>query len=35
VYIAKNRYGNTGMVKMGYDGDKCTIYDSIEEARNG
>jgi replicative DNA helicase len=35
VYIAKNRYGNTGMVKMGYDGDKCTIYNSIEEARNG
>ena len=34
VYIVKNRYGNTGTVRMGYDGDKCTIYDSIEEARN-
>jgi len=34
VYIVKNRYGNTGTVRMGYDGDKCTIYNSIEEARN-
>jgi len=35
VYVVKNRYGNTGTVRMGYDGDKCTIYNSIEEARDG
>ena len=35
VYIAKNRYGETGMVRMGYDGDKCRVYNSLEEAKAG
>lgn len=33
VYVAKNRYGETGMVRMGYNGNKCLIYDSLEEAK--
>jgi len=33
VYIVKNRYGETGMVKMGYVGDRCLIFDSISKAR--
>ena len=27
----KIRYGDTGFVDLGYDGDKCKIYNSIEE----
>ena len=27
----KVRYGNSGSVDLGYDGDKCKIYNSIEE----
>ena len=27
----KIRYGDTGYVDLGYDGDKCKIYNSIEE----
>ena len=27
----KIRYGDTGFVDMGYDGDRCKIYNSIEE----
>ena len=28
---AKVRYGETGMVQMAYDGDKCKIYNDEEE----
>ena len=27
----KVRYGNTGSINMGYDGDKCTIYDTFDD----
>ena len=27
----KVSYGNTGSINMGYDGDKCTIYDTFED----
>jgi replicative DNA helicase len=31
---SKVRYGTSGSVKMGYDGDKAKLYSSIEEYRN-
>ena len=31
ISAGKVRYGNTGKVDLGYDGDKCKIYNSIEE----
>ena len=30
--VAKNRYGDTNRCKIGYDGNRCTIYDTEEEA---
>ena len=27
----KVRYGNTGKIQLGYDGDKCKIYNSEKE----
>ena len=34
ISAGKVRYGNTGTVKLGYDGDKCKIYNSEEEILN-
>lgn len=31
LYAGKVRYGDTGNVDLGYDGDKCRVYNSIEE----
>ena len=31
---SKVRYGNSGSVRLGYDGDKVKIYQSVEEFRN-
>ena len=31
---SKVRYGVSGSVKLGYDGDKVKIYNSIEEYRS-
>ena len=31
LHACKVRYGDSGVVDMGYDGDKCKIYNSIEE----
>ena len=31
----KVRYGETGTVDLGYDGDKCKVYNSIGEMING
>ena len=34
-FVAKKvRYGDTGTVDLGYDGDKCKVYNSIEEMVN-
>ncbi len=30
----KVRYGDTGTVNLGYDGDKCTIYNDLNELQN-
>tara|TARA_R110000824_G_scaffold88230_8_gene217036 strand:+ start:1408 stop:2739 length:1332 start_codon:yes stop_codon:yes gene_type:complete len=30
--VAKNRYGNTNLCKVGYDGNKCMVFDSEEKA---
>lgn len=30
--IAKNRYGNTNLCKVGYDGNRCTIHNDEESA---
>ena len=30
----KVRYGDTGSIDLGYDGDKCRIYNSMEEVMN-
>ena len=30
--VAKNRYGNTNICKIGYDGNKCTVYETEEKA---
>ena len=30
----KVRYGDTGIVNLGYDGDKCTIYNDLNELQN-
>mgnify|MGYP002725572171 CR=1 FL=1 len=32
VIIGKNRYGRTGGVSMGVIGDRCTIFDTVDEA---
>ena len=31
LYACKVRYGDSGISDLGYDGDKCKIYNSIEE----
>ena len=31
LYASKVRYGNSGIADLGYDGDKCKLYNSIEE----
>ena len=31
---SKVRYGDSGNVDLGYDGDKCKIYNSLEEIIN-
>ena len=31
LYASKVRYGDSGVSDLGYDGDKCKIYNSIEE----
>jgi replicative DNA helicase len=30
--VAKNRYGNTNLCKVGYDGNTCTIHETEESA---
>tara|TARA_Y100001963_G_C6764905_1_gene441657 strand:+ start:78 stop:1400 length:1323 start_codon:yes stop_codon:yes gene_type:complete len=35
ISASKVRYGDTGKVDLGYDGDKCKIYNSMEEIING
>ena len=30
--VAKNRYGNTNLCKVGYDGNRCTVHESEEDA---
>tara|TARA_R110000824_G_scaffold77097_9_gene195156 strand:+ start:4652 stop:5983 length:1332 start_codon:yes stop_codon:yes gene_type:complete len=30
--VAKNRYGNTNLCKVGYDGNRCTVHNSEESA---
>ena len=30
--VAKNRYGNTNLCKVGYDGNRCTVHNSEENA---
>ena len=30
----KVRYGDTGDVNLGYDGDRCTIYNDLNELQN-
>ena len=30
--VAKNRYGNTNLCKVGYDGNRCIVYDNEERA---
>ena len=34
LHACKIRYGDSGVVDLGYDGDKCKIYNSIEEIVN-
>jgi len=34
LYASKVRYGDSGVSDLGYDGDKCKIYNSIEEMVN-
>ena len=34
LFAGKVRYGDGGIVDLGYDGDKCKIYNSIEEIIN-
>ena len=31
IHACKVRYGDSGTVLLGYDGDKCKIYNSQEE----
>ena len=31
IHACKVRYGDSGVVDLGYDGDKCKIYNSMEE----
>jgi len=35
IIIAKSRYGNIGRYTVGYDGNKCKFFETVEEARAG
>jgi len=35
IIIAKSRYGNIGRYTVGYDGNICKFFNTIDEARNG
>tara|TARA_R100000808_G_scaffold9836_3_gene26641 strand:- start:19217 stop:20602 length:1386 start_codon:yes stop_codon:yes gene_type:complete len=35
IIIAKSRYGNIGRFTVGYDGNICKFFETIEEARKG
>ncbi len=35
IAAGKVRYGDSGIVDLGYDGNKCKIYNGIEEMMNG
>ena len=35
IIIAKSRYGNIGRYTVGYDGNSCKFYETVEEARSG
>jgi len=35
IIVAKSRYGNIGRFVVGYDGNVCKFFESINEARNG
>jgi len=35
IIIAKSRYGNIGRFTVGYDGNVCSFFEGIEDARNG
>ena len=35
ISAGKVRYGDTGAVDLGYEGDRCKIYNSMEEMNNG
>ena len=35
ISAGKVRYGDTGAIDLGYEGDKCKIYNSMEEMNNG
>ena len=35
IIIAKSRYGNIGRHTVGYDGNICKFFNTIDEARNG
>ena len=34
IHACKVRYGDSGVTDLGYDGDKCKVYNSIEEMIN-
>ena len=33
IYVVKNRYGETGRVQMGYVGDSCLVFDTLNDAK--
>jgi len=35
IIIAKSRYGNIGRYTVGYDGNRCRFFETVEEARSG
>jgi replicative DNA helicase len=35
ISAGKVRYGDTGKIDLGYDGDKCKVYNSMEEMTDG
>ena len=35
IIIAKSRYGNIGRFVVGYDGNVCKFFESIDDARQG
>ena len=35
IIIAKSRYGNIGRYTVGYDGNRCKFFETVEEARSG